>query len=92
MFLRRLPEVRLAVAPESLRWRGGMFLSGLERLPLLLEGPRDPLGGCAGLDTPDLRATLHPSRIDQAEILSLTSSEPKRRSCCRLSQAVCAHR
>ena len=29
--------VRLAVAPETLRWRRGLFLRGLERLPLVLE-------------------------------------------------------
>jgi len=33
-FLRRFPEVCLAVTPESLRWRRGVFLRGLERLPL----------------------------------------------------------
>jgi cytochrome P450 len=35
-FLERFPEARLAVAPESLRWRRGVFLRGLERLPLVL--------------------------------------------------------
>ena len=35
-FLRRFPEARLAVAPESLRWRRGVFLRGLRRLPLVL--------------------------------------------------------
>jgi len=35
-FLVRLPEARLDVAPESLRWRRGVFLRGLERLPLAL--------------------------------------------------------
>ena len=35
-FLRRFPEARLAVAPQSLRWRRGVFLRGLERLPLVL--------------------------------------------------------
>ncbi len=35
-FLRRFPEARLAVAPESLRWRRGVFLRGLERLLLVL--------------------------------------------------------
>jgi cytochrome P450 len=34
--LRRFPEARLAVAPEKLRWRRGLFLRGLERLPLVL--------------------------------------------------------
>ena len=35
-FLRRFPEVRLAVAPQSLRWHRGVFLRGLQRLPLVL--------------------------------------------------------
>jgi cytochrome P450 len=35
-FLKRFPEARLAVTPESLRWRRGVFLRGLERLPLTL--------------------------------------------------------
>jgi Trk-type K+ transport system membrane component len=30
------PHARLAVAPETLRWRRGLFLRGLERLPLVL--------------------------------------------------------
>ena len=34
--LRRFPGVRLAMAPETLRWRRGLFLRGLERLPLVL--------------------------------------------------------
>ena len=33
--LRRFPEVRLPVAAESLRWRRGLFLRGLQRLPLV---------------------------------------------------------
>jgi cytochrome P450 PksS len=32
--LRRLPDVRLAVPPRELRWRGGLILRGLEALPL----------------------------------------------------------
>ncbi len=32
--LRRLPHLRLTVASETLRWRRGVFLRGLERLPL----------------------------------------------------------
>jgi cytochrome P450 PksS len=32
--LRRFPGARLA--PETLRWRRGLFLRGLERLPLVL--------------------------------------------------------
>jgi cytochrome P450 len=35
-FLRRFPEARLAVTPESLHWRRGLFLRGLERLTLIL--------------------------------------------------------
>jgi cytochrome P450 len=33
--LRRVPDVRLAVPAAQLRWRRGLFLRGLERLPLL---------------------------------------------------------
>jgi cytochrome P450 len=32
--LRRLPDLRLARPPGSLRWRKGLFLRGLEQLPL----------------------------------------------------------
>jgi len=35
--LRRAPGLRLAAAPESLRWRRGLFLRGLERLPVAVE-------------------------------------------------------
>jgi len=35
-FLRHFPRARLAVASESLRWRRGVFLRGLQRLPLVL--------------------------------------------------------
>jgi cytochrome P450 PksS len=34
--LRRFPGARLAMAPEALRWRRGLFLRGLEKLPLVL--------------------------------------------------------
>ena len=34
--LRRFPRGRLAVASETLRWRRGLFLRGLERLPLVM--------------------------------------------------------
>ncbi len=34
-FLRHFPEARLAVAPKWLRWRRGVFLRGLDRLPLV---------------------------------------------------------
>lgn len=33
--LRRFPEMRPAAEPGSLRWRRGLFLRGLERLPLV---------------------------------------------------------
>ncbi len=36
--LRRFPRARLAAAPETLRWRRGLFLRGLEELPLFLWG------------------------------------------------------
>jgi cytochrome P450 PksS len=32
--LRRCPDLRLAVAPEALRWRRGLLLRGLEALPV----------------------------------------------------------
>ena len=35
-FLRRFPGARSGTAPEGLRWRRGLFLRGLERLPLTL--------------------------------------------------------
>ena len=34
--LRRFPAARLAMTPESLHWRRGLFLRGLEKLPLVL--------------------------------------------------------
>ena len=34
--LRRFPGARLAMAPEDLPWRRGLFLRGLEKLPLVL--------------------------------------------------------
>jgi cytochrome P450 len=34
--MRRFPGARLAMAPEALRWRRGLFLRGLEKLPLVL--------------------------------------------------------
>jgi cytochrome P450 len=34
--LRRFPGARLAMATEALRWRRGLFLRGLEKLPLVL--------------------------------------------------------
>jgi cytochrome P450 len=35
--LRRFSDIRLAVAPESLRWRRGIFLRGLEHLPVVVQ-------------------------------------------------------
>lgn len=32
--LRRIPDLQLSVAPDSLRWRPSMFLRGLEKLPV----------------------------------------------------------
>ncbi|GGO88265.1 cytochrome P450 family protein [Wenjunlia tyrosinilytica] len=32
--LRRLPDLRLAVEPEELRWRGGLIMRGLRTLPV----------------------------------------------------------
>ena len=34
--LRRAPNLRLAVSPEALRWRGGLVLRGLRSLPVAL--------------------------------------------------------
>jgi cytochrome P450 len=34
--LRRAPGLRLAIAPEQLRWRGGIILRGLDALPVTL--------------------------------------------------------
>jgi cytochrome P450 len=35
--LKRFPSIHLEVDPGSLRWRRGIFLRGLQRLPLVLE-------------------------------------------------------
>jgi cytochrome P450 len=50
--LRRLPDLRLAVAPDRLRWRRGLLLRGLESLPVAFgtkEGKRpraaEPVAG-----------------------------------------------
>jgi cytochrome P450 PksS len=43
--LRRVPDLRLGVRPDQLRWRTGLILRGLEALPLALgrhERPRGP--------------------------------------------------
>jgi len=36
---RRFPDLRLAKAAETLRWRRGLLLRGLEQLPVVLGGP-----------------------------------------------------
>lgn len=33
--LRRMPNLRLAIAPEQLRWRRGLIIRGLEKLPVV---------------------------------------------------------
>jgi len=38
-FLRRFPEARLTATRETLHWRRGLFLRGLQRLPLTLKDP-----------------------------------------------------
>jgi cytochrome P450 len=38
--LRRLPDIRLAVPPESLAWRPGLMLRGPSRLPVVFSVPR----------------------------------------------------
>ncbi|MEU1311484.1 cytochrome P450 [Streptomyces cinnamoneus] len=40
--LRRLPDLRLAVDPEELRWRGGLIMRGLRTLPVEFTPPTDP--------------------------------------------------
>ncbi|WP_116212157.1 cytochrome P450 family protein [Streptomyces olivoreticuli] len=37
--LRRLPDLRLAVDPEELRWRGGLIMRGLRTLPVEFDVP-----------------------------------------------------
>ncbi|GAA2977052.1 cytochrome P450 family protein [Streptomyces fulvorobeus] len=39
--LRRLPDLRLAVEPDDLRWRGGLIMRGLRTLPVRFT-PRPP--------------------------------------------------
>jgi cytochrome P450 len=34
LLLKRLPRLRLATAPASLRWRTGLLIHGLEQLPV----------------------------------------------------------
>ena len=43
LLLERFPSLSLAVPPEALRWREGLFLRGLEALPVRL-GPEAPAG------------------------------------------------
>ncbi|GHC67333.1 cytochrome P450 family protein [Streptomyces cinnamoneus] len=40
--LRRLPDLRLAVDPEELRWRGGLIMRGLRTLPVGFTPPTGP--------------------------------------------------
>jgi cytochrome P450 PksS len=40
--LRRIPDLRLGVAPERLRWRRGLILRGLEALPVTFARPAEP--------------------------------------------------
>ncbi len=35
--LRRMPDLRLKGAPESLRWRPSMILRGLDALPVMFQ-------------------------------------------------------
>ncbi|MFI6050952.1 cytochrome P450 [Streptomyces violascens] len=37
--LRRLPDLRLAVEPDDLRWRGGLIMRGLRTLPVEFTAP-----------------------------------------------------
>jgi cytochrome P450 len=48
--LRRIPDVRLAVPDEDLRWRGGLIMRGLRTLPVEFtpEGPSDGAGRSTG--------------------------------------------
>jgi cytochrome P450 PksS len=50
--LRRCQDLRLAVAPDYLRWRGGLILRGLETLPVAFAPSGDkavsPVGSTAG--------------------------------------------
>src|SRR5262249_51083414 len=40
--LRRLPDLRLTVTPNGLRWRSGLILRGLESLPVTFGTPSQP--------------------------------------------------
>ncbi|MCS0600207.1 cytochrome P450 [Streptomyces sp. LP11] len=44
--LGRLPDLRLGVDPEELRWRGGLIMRGLRTLPVTFTA--EPAGGGAG--------------------------------------------
>ncbi|MGW9208711.1 cytochrome P450 family protein [Embleya sp. NPDC055664] len=48
--LRRLPDVRLALPADELRWRGGLIMRGLQRLPVTFTAETDgrAAGGPAG--------------------------------------------
>ncbi|WP_438293464.1 cytochrome P450 family protein [Streptomyces sp. HUAS TT7] len=45
--LRRLPDLRLAVEPDDLRWRGGLIMRGLRTLPVEFT-PSPETSGCDG--------------------------------------------
>jgi len=46
--LRRLPNLRVGVPVESLRWRTSPVLRGLEALPVRMQAKRDHVGDVAG--------------------------------------------
>jgi cytochrome P450 PksS len=51
--LRRMPDLRLAVAPGALRWRRGLILRGLEVLPVAFKNASRVLTVPAAADRPD---------------------------------------
>ncbi len=48
--LTRLPDLRLAVAPEDLRWRGGLIMRGLRTLPVEFTPESGRPGGMGAAD------------------------------------------
>ncbi|MDA8356893.1 MAG: hypothetical protein M0Z95_11535 [Actinomycetota bacterium] len=57
LLLERFPSLSLAVPPEALRWREGLFLRGLEALPVRLDGgPGGWTGGGPGRPAPGREA------------------------------------
>ena len=59
--LRRVPDVRLAVSPKMLRWRGGLVLRGLEALPVTF-GITKTQSGLIGLDSGSGQLGSHTGR------------------------------